>query len=71
MYIIIYLCGQVVIDVCKKHLPHMASCLTDPRVNIQVGDGVEYVQNHPGEFDIIITDAPDPEGNEKFETLDF
>uniref|UniRef100_A0A0B6Y8I5 Spermidine synthase n=1 Tax=Arion vulgaris TaxID=1028688 RepID=A0A0B6Y8I5_9EUPU len=53
---------QVVIDVCKKHLPNMASCLDDPRVSIQVGDGVEYVRNHPGEFDIIITDAPDPEG---------
>jgi spermidine synthase len=53
---------QLVIDVCKKHLPHMSSCLDDPRVNIQVGDGVDYVRSHPGEFDIIITDAPDPEG---------
>ncbi|CAG5123522.1 unnamed protein product [Candidula unifasciata] len=53
---------QMVIDVCRKHLPRMAGSLDDPRVNIQVGDGVEYVRNHPGAFDIVITDAPDPEG---------
>ncbi|BFZ18698.1 hypothetical protein BsWGS_21737 [Bradybaena similaris] len=53
---------QMVLDVCRKHLPRMSGSLDDPRVNIQVGDGVDYVRSHPGEFDIVITDAPDPEG---------
>ncbi|XP_059174153.1 spermidine synthase-like [Physella acuta] len=53
---------QLVIDVCRKHLPTMSCCLDNPRVRIEVGDGVDYVSNHPGEFDVIITDAPDPEG---------
>ncbi|XP_076452625.1 spermidine synthase-like [Babylonia areolata] len=53
---------QDVIDVCKKHLPSMASCLDDSRVTVYVGDGIEYVKHHPGEFDVIITDAPDPFG---------
>ncbi|CAL1534358.1 unnamed protein product [Lymnaea stagnalis] len=53
---------QLVLDVCRKHLPDMSRGLDDPRVTIQIGDGVDYVRDHPGEFDIIITDAPDPEG---------
>ncbi|KAK7087634.1 spermidine synthase-like [Littorina saxatilis] len=53
---------QKVIDVCRKFLPSMASCLDDERVTIHVGDGIAYVKDHPGEFDVIITDAPDPIG---------
>lgn len=54
---------QKVIDVCKEYLPSMASCLfDDKRVTIHVGDGIAYVKAHPGEFDVIITDAPDPVG---------
>ena len=53
---------QDVINVSKKYLPDMADCLSHPKVNIQVRDGVQYVQEHPQEFDVIITDAPDPEG---------
>ncbi|KAL8562075.1 hypothetical protein ACOMHN_031846 [Nucella lapillus] len=53
---------QEVIDVCRKHLPSMAGCLDDSRVTLHVGDGIKYVEEHPGEFDVIITDAPDPCG---------
>ncbi|KAH9518624.1 hypothetical protein Btru_005809 [Bulinus truncatus] len=53
---------QLVLDVCKKHLPSMSSCLDDPRVTIKIGDGVEFIKDHPEEFDVIITDSPDPEG---------
>ena len=52
----------MVIDVCKEHLPSMADCLTDPRVTIHTADGAEYVRNNPNQFDVIITDAPDPDG---------
>ena len=50
------------IDVCQKFLPSMASCLDDDRVTIHVGDGIAYVKDHPGQFDVVITDAPDPIG---------
>ena len=53
---------QRVIEVCKEHLPSMASCLDDSRVTVFVGDGIKYMKEHKGEFDVIITDAPDPIG---------
>jgi spermidine synthase len=53
---------QQVIDICRKYLPSMASCLDDERVTIHVGDGIAYVKQHTGEFDVIVTDAPDPVG---------
>ncbi|XP_046558845.1 spermidine synthase-like isoform X1 [Haliotis rubra] len=51
-----------VVEVCKQHLPSMASCLSDPRAVLHIGDGIKYLQQHKGEFDVIITDAPDPIG---------
>ncbi|XP_050408527.1 spermidine synthase [Patella vulgata] len=53
---------QKVIDVSKKYLPGMASCLSDPRVLVHVGDGVKYMEENTQSFDVIITDAPDPIG---------
>ena len=56
---------QRVIEVSKQHLPHMAESLKDPRVLVKVGDGVEYMKENKGNFDVIITDAPDPIGKFK------
>lgn len=42
----------------------MASCLDDSRVTVFVGDGIKYMKEHKGEFDVIITDAPDPIGQQ-------
>ena len=54
---------QRVIEVCKEHLPNMAVSLKDPRVQVHVGDGVEFMKENKGNFDVIITDAPDPIGS--------
>jgi len=52
-----------VIDVCRRHLPSIAGALGDPRVQIEVGDGVAYLAAAPaGSFDVILVDAPDPIG---------
>jgi spermidine synthase len=51
-----------VIEVCKKYLPQLASKLDDPRVDIQVRDGIEYIANSKNEFDIILIDSTDPMG---------
>lgn len=53
---------QVVIDACKKYLPFMAKGFESPKLTLHVGDGAEYMKQHKGEFDVIITDSPDPKG---------
>jgi spermidine synthase len=51
-----------VIEVSKQYFPHIASGLADPRVDVQVADGIAHVQNHPNEYDIILIDSTDPIG---------
>jgi len=51
-----------VVEVSKKYLPFMAKGFNDPKVNLFIGDGFEFIKNHPGEFDVIITDSSDPIG---------
>jgi spermidine synthase len=48
--------------VSREYLPEVSSGLADPRVNIRHEDGVAYVGTLAGEYDVIIVDAPDPEG---------
>jgi spermidine synthase len=51
-----------VIEVSKQYFPQIASGLSDPRVDVQVADGIAHVQNHPGEYDVILVDSTDPIG---------
>lgn len=51
-----------VIEVCKKYLPQLSKDLDDPRVDIQVRDGIEYIAQCKKEFDIILIDSTDPMG---------
>lgn len=51
-----------VIEVCKKYLPQLSKELDDPRVDIQVRDGIEYIAQCKKEFDIILIDSTDPMG---------
>ncbi|WAR03599.1 SPEE-like protein [Mya arenaria] len=53
---------EKVIEVCKMYLPNMAVSMSDPRCHVHVGDGVQFMKEHKNCFDIIITDAPDPIG---------
>lgn len=53
---------EKVIEVCKEYLPNMANSLKDPRCEVFIGDGVQYMKEHKNCFDVIITDAPDPIG---------
>ena len=52
----------LVIDSCKQFLPSIAGKLDDPRVEIQVRDGVEYIAAQKAQFDIILIDSTDPLG---------
>ena len=51
-----------VIEAARLHLPETACGFDDPRVQIHIGDGSLFVQEHKNEFDIIIVDSTDPGG---------
>ncbi|GMA50825.1 polyamine aminopropyltransferase [Alicyclobacillus contaminans] len=51
-----------VVEVSKQYFPNIASGLSDPRVDVQITDGIQYVKDHPGEFDVIYIDSTDPIG---------
>ena len=40
----------------------MAKYMDDPKVNQYIGDGMQFMQKHEDEFDVIITDSSDPQG---------
>lgn len=51
-----------VIDISKEYFPAISKGLSDPRVDVQVADGIRHVQEHPGEYDVIYIDSTDPIG---------
>lgn len=51
-----------VIEISKQYFPHIASGLSDPRVDVQVADGIVHVQEHENEYDVILIDSTDPIG---------
>lgn len=53
---------QQVINVSKQYLPTMSTSFQDPRVEVNIMDGAEYMRQHVNEFDIIIADSSDPIG---------
>lgn len=54
---------QAVIDMCIKYLPnHSDGAFDDPRSNIVIDDGVNFVTNSHQKFDVIISDSTDPIG---------
>lgn len=54
---------QQVIDMCIQYLPeHSAGAYANPKANIVIDDGVEFVNNCLEKFDVIISDSTDPMG---------
>ncbi|XP_066329136.1 spermine synthase-like isoform X2 [Miscanthus floridulus] len=54
---------QLVIDICKDFFPHLSVGFEDPRVQLHVGDAVEFLRNAPEvTYDAIIVDSSDPIG---------
>ena len=52
-----------VVDICRKYLPgHSQGAFDDPRLQLVIADGAEYVSKTKQRFDIIIVDSPDPLG---------
>ncbi|XP_055340087.1 spermidine synthase-like [Paramacrobiotus metropolitanus] len=53
---------EEVINVSRKFLPSLSSAFEHPKFKLHIGDGFEFLKNHQGEFDVIITDSSDPVG---------
>ncbi|WMS87545.1 polyamine aminopropyltransferase [Pleionea litopenaei] len=64
---------QSVIDMCKEYFPkHSNGAFDDPRAEIVIADGMDYVKQATETFDIIISDSTDPVGpGEVLFTNDF
>jgi len=54
---------EAVVRACKEHVPAVSNgAFDDPRAELIIGDGIEYMRNHPGGLDVIIVDSTDPVG---------
>ncbi|MGD8911722.1 MAG: polyamine aminopropyltransferase [Candidatus Thiodiazotropha sp.] len=52
-----------VIEMAKQYLPnHSAGAFDDPRANIVISDGIDFVCQTEQRFDVIISDSTDPIG---------
>jgi len=54
---------QQVIDMCRCYLPkHSDGAFDDPKANIVIADGVDFVNACDETFDVVISDSTDPIG---------
>ncbi|MGZ4031826.1 MAG: polyamine aminopropyltransferase [Tumebacillaceae bacterium] len=51
-----------VIEISKQYLPEIAGKLDDPRVDVQVVDGIKYIHENKNSFDVIMVDSTEPVG---------
>lgn len=52
-----------VVEMCKIYLPnHSQGAFEDPRLNLVIADGVEFVNQTDLRFDVVISDSTDPIG---------
>lgn len=51
-----------VIENCQKYLPEIACGFSDPRTNIIIQDGLQFVKNPGKKYDVVIIDSSDPIG---------
>lgn len=52
-----------VVEACQQHLPSIGTAWDDPRLDLQIADGVGFLQRAAsGSFDVVVLDGPDPIG---------
>lgn len=51
-----------VVKLSKKYLPFMAEGFDSPKLDLKIGDGIDFVKKTDLRFDVIITDSSDPIG---------
>jgi spermidine synthase len=52
----------MVVEECRKHMPSLNNgAFEDPRLQLIIGDGIDYVKKAPdNSFDVIVVDSTDP-----------
>lgn len=53
---------QEVIRACEKYFPWLDSALSDPRAELAIADGFDFIQKTSERFEAIIVDSSDPVG---------
>lgn len=54
---------EEVVNICREYLPEISGgALEDPRVEVIITDGLEYVKSCREEFDVILVDSTEPVG---------
>lgn len=53
---------QRVVELSRQHFPFFGDPWKDPRVRLVIRDAFAYLQENPGQFDVIISDTTDPIG---------
>ena len=53
---------SMVVSACKKHLKSLSASLENPRLELKIEDGADFISKQKGAFDIIVVDSSDPIG---------
>lgn len=53
---------EAVVEAAKKYLPTIACGFSDPRVNVQIADGIAHLKQAVGQYDVILIDSTEPVG---------
>ncbi len=54
---------EAVVEASKAHLPYVSCAFDDPRLELMIDDGIEFVINQPDEsYDLVVIDGSDPVG---------
>ena len=53
---------EMVVEVTKRHLPHLTAGTSDPRAKLIFQDGQKYIEEGTDKFDLILLDLSDPIG---------
>ena len=53
----------MVVEASKQHLPEIGSAWDDPRLEVIIGDGIDFVRRaEPSSYDVVLLDGSDPVG---------
>lgn len=53
---------EMVVNACREFIPQTSSMLDHPKMNLIIGDGVQFVRESKELFDVILVDSTDPIG---------
>ena len=56
---------EIVVQACKEHLSACSIGFSHPKVQLLIGDGIDFVSKHKAAFDVILVDSTDPIGPAK------